>query len=90
MRGYIYKHHKDKTVLTVMKDGQTLREVEFFAGKEYVVNPDNKQKLKNRGRKVLLNAIESKDGVVMAKVKYLDTSRPGRVELDDLDNISIK
>lgn len=87
MLGSIYKHHKDKTVLKVMKNDEIIRSVEFKVGNQYVVNPLNKQKKKNKGRYVMLKGIESDKGVVSAKVKYLDTNRNGKVDLDDLDNI---
>jgi Ni,Fe-hydrogenase III large subunit len=89
MWGYIISHHPDKTVLTVMKNENIVRKVELINEKEYVVQPDNTRKLKNRGRRVILKSVESNAGEVTAKVKYLDTNRPGRVDIADLDNIQL-
>lgn len=87
MIGSFYKHYKEKTVLEVWKNDEIIRTIEFKVGNQYVVNPLNKQKKKHRGRYVMLKGIESDRGVVSAKVKYLDTKRNGKVDLDDLDNI---
>jgi hypothetical protein len=64
------------------------REVEVEVGKEYVVQPMNPQKTKNRGRKcVILDFVplsESHPNDMVAKVRYLDNNRVGRAELSDL------
>lgn len=84
-----FKHYEDKTVLEVTKtkNGELIREVVFIPGNQYIVNPLNKHKKKYRGRFVMLEGIESSEGVLSAKVKYLDTYRSGKIILDDLDNI---
>ncbi|MFS1518561.1 hypothetical protein V1503_19170 [Bacillus sp. SCS-151] len=87
MIGSSIKHYTNKTVVTTKKDGETVREVVLFSGKEYIVNPINKNKLKHRGRKVEYKSYSSNGGYTTAKVKFLDNDRYGKVEIDDLDNI---
>jgi hypothetical protein len=87
MFGVILKNKKNKLILTIMKNDKLLREVELIEGNEYIVNPLNSLKKKHRGRKVIFKTVKSIDGYTFAEVKFLDTKRPGRVEVDDLDNI---
>lgn len=87
MIGSIFKQLKDKTILTIKKDNEVLRKVEFIIGNQYIINPINKNRKRNVGRTVTLQGIESDRGAVYGKVKYLDTKRPGKIELDDLDYI---
>ncbi|MFB1100506.1 hypothetical protein [Terribacillus sp. JSM ZJ617] len=89
MNFFNYKLYEDKTVLKVTRNGEIIRAIDFKPGNQYVVNPLNKQKKKHRGRYVTLKGIESDkhNGILSAKVKYLDTNRSGKIILDDLDNI---
>ncbi|WP_312754036.1 hypothetical protein [Rummeliibacillus suwonensis] len=58
----------------------------FCIGSELIVKPLNKQKLKNRDRRVrILGFIEKNHNRV--RVRYLDTNRNGIVDIDDLDAI---
>lgn len=80
------KEIKHKSVLTINGDnGKIIRKIDLIIGNKYIVNPLNPNKLKNRDRKVILVSIENDK--LYGKVKYLDTSRPGKVEISDLDSI---
>jgi len=63
--------------------GGTQREVLLEAGREYVISPLNPRAERNRGRRcVILDFASPSDGEdAMARVRYLDTSRVGRVKL---------
>lgn len=64
------------------------RTVIIEVGRQYVVKPHNKQKLKHRDREcVLLDVVpvsEFHPRDLVAKVRFLDNNRIGRTELDDL------
>jgi len=68
--------------------GDERREVTLEVGKEYVVQPTNPRRTKNRNRKcVILDfvpASESSPQDTVAKVRYLDNNRVGRAEPSDL------
>lgn len=55
-------------------------------GKEYVVRPANPRKTKHRDRRVLvLELVANEEGATdKAEVKFLDTNRKGRVDVEDL------
>ena len=80
---------KDKlTVMTVYssKGKTTLR-----VGKEYVIQPLNPLKKKHRNRRcIVLDFVPVSDSHrrdIVAKVRFLDTNRIGRTELDDLVSV---
>jgi len=62
--------------------------VTLDVGKEYVVQPANPRATKNRNRKcVILDFVPASDARphdIVAKVRYLDNNRVGRVEPSDL------
>jgi len=70
---------------------QTFREVVLTIGETYRIWPLNPRAKKNRDREVLLvDFVKSTDGKHdLAKVKYLDTNRPGKVEPSDLTYLSV-
>lgn len=82
------KEFKHKSVLTIIgNNGELIRKIDLIPGNKYIVNPLNPNKLKNRDRKVILMKIENDNRYLYGKVKYLDTSRPGKVDISDLDTI---
>lgn len=64
------------------------RNTEIETSKEYVVQPLNPRKLKNRGRHCLVLDFvplsESHPNDTIAKVRYIDNNRIGKVDLADL------
>lgn len=57
-------------------------------GSKLVINQLNQQAKKNRGREVEVTGFKTSTNQrnpILAKVKYLDTNRPGAVEIGDLD-----
>ena len=68
--------------------GAQTREVILKIGEEYVVQPLNGQKKKHRDRRCVILDFVPVSGArprdVVAKVRFLDTNRIGRTELDDL------
>lgn len=78
----------DKVEVTLSKDGVEIRKVILIIGNEYVLNPISARVKKNRNRKVIFKGYESTRYGGYAKVQYLDTNRPGKVEIDYLDNIN--
>ena len=78
-----------KVSLKVYKDSDVIRKLEINIGDEFVVNPVNKRRLKHRGRKVkVTNFVRKEKDPLKAQVKFLDTKRVGRVDLEDLDVLS--
>lgn len=71
--------------------GTKLIPIKLVVGAEYEVyfdNPKNKKDQKNNGRKVLLLGFES-DYCGEPIVRYLDTNRRGRVEINSLKPIEL-
>ncbi|MCM3118434.1 hypothetical protein M3610_24810 [Neobacillus sp. MER 74] len=83
------KQLKNNYVLTITdNNGNRVRQVSLVNDHEYVLNPINKRYEKNRGRRVIIKSIEQNRDGAIAKVTYLDTLRPGKVQIDSLDNIT--
>ncbi|GLO68378.1 hypothetical protein [Oceanobacillus kimchii] len=79
------KTNKGNTILEIVDSNNIIiRKVKLIIDKEYVINPLN-QRNRNRGRKVILKKIFQDEKGSHAKVKYLDSSRPGKVDIGDLD-----
>ncbi|MGM0901285.1 MAG: winged helix-turn-helix domain-containing protein [Bacillota bacterium] len=83
----LVKQLKNKFVLTINDGTGTPREVILVKDQEYILNPLNKRYDKNRGRKVIFKSIEQNGYECVAKIKYLDTKRPGRVPVVYLENV---
>ncbi|HBZ09140.1 MAG TPA: hypothetical protein DEO65_04520 [Bacillus bacterium] len=68
-------------------DQEKISEFTFKIGSELVIKPLNKQKKKNRDRRVQILGFDKRNekDLERVKVKYLDTNRNGFVEIDDLD-----
>ena len=64
------------------------RRVVLEIGKEYLVSPINARNIENRGRRcILLEFVPyspDKPEDILARVKFMDSNRNGRVELEDL------
>ena len=75
-----------KTVVSGIAPDQ--RRVVLEIGKEYLVSPINRHNMENRGRRcILLEFVPyspDKPEDILARVKFLDTNRNGRIELEDL------
>jgi hypothetical protein len=69
------------------KNKKIVRKLDYHLEATYIIEPVNKQRKKNRGRKVTLIEIKQVENEVIAKVKYLDTNRSGKVSLSDLNEI---
>ncbi|WMX58100.1 hypothetical protein [Peribacillus sp. R9-11] len=86
MKTITIKELKHKSVLTISgSNGELIRKIDLIRGYEYILNPLNPNMHKNRDRKVVFVKIETDKRGIYGKVKYLDTSRPGKVEISDLD-----
>ena len=88
----IYKNDKGEVEWIKVKRFKKEEKVSDFkmkVGSRLIVNQLNKQAKKNRGREVEVIGFpeRSYDNERKVKVKYLDTNRPGRVDIGDLDII---
>ncbi|MEH6989616.1 hypothetical protein [Cytobacillus firmus] len=72
------------------KEQLQIRNIYLIVGKKYVINPLSKKKSKNHGRVVIFKGVEITKYGPIAKVKYLDTQRPGKVQPGDLDTVTEK
>jgi hypothetical protein len=79
---------KNYDEVQVYKKNSLIRKIPLIPGKQYVVNPITGKVNKKTGRKVIFMELVSTPYGIMAKVKYLNTQRPGKVNLEDLDQIS--
>jgi len=77
-----------KVSLKVRNNDDVVRKHDIKIGSEYVINPVNPRKTKGRDRKVaVIKFVRDGKYPLQAQVKYLDTKRPGRVDIEDLDLI---
>ncbi|KOR78793.1 hypothetical protein AM232_10190 [Bacillus sp. FJAT-21352] len=73
------KEFKHKSVLNISENnGDLIRKIDLIQGNEYILNPLNPNKLKNRDRKVIYMKTETNKRGIYGKVMYLDTSCPGK------------
>lgn len=77
-----------KVVITTTKQEEILKEISIEIGKEFIVKPNNRQKLKHRDRRGIVQnfSVSEKHGLRVG-FKFLDTNRIGKVDIEDLDNI---
>jgi hypothetical protein len=77
-----------ETMEVVSGYGKARRQVVLGIGKEYVIQPLNPRKTKNRDRRCVLLEFapvsQHEPDYIKAKVRYLDSGRIGRIELEDL------
>lgn len=76
-----------KSVLVTFWYAAQERKVELVVGRTYRVEPLNSRKLKNRGRECLLLdfvPVSKQDPSMVAKVRFLDNNRIGKIEYSDL------
>lgn len=72
----------------IINAGKVVRNLTLKIGEEYVVSPLNPQKMKNRGRRVLIRDFNTNQrGDAEVRVKYLDTNKAGKAFAEDLDVI---
>lgn len=84
----IFLMYHQHNYTTKLKNGNYIvNGVELNLNNEYIIIPDNPQKLKHRNRKCILISIENDFIPRTAEVMFLDTKRVGMVELIDLKNI---
>ena len=64
------------------------RDIEITTKQEYVIQPENPRKLKNRGRHcIVLDFVPvsiHRPADIVAKVRYTNNNRIGRADLEDL------
>jgi murein DD-endopeptidase MepM/ murein hydrolase activator NlpD len=75
-----------RALVAVATHGDTQREVLLEVGREYVISPLNPRATRYRGRRCgILGFVPASDGEdTVARVRYLDSNRVGRVKLDYL------
>lgn len=96
MRSYEIKSFEDdngnvqKLDIIARNKGFEVRTV-LEIGKTYVVQPDNKNKKKHRDRQCVITGFRSDDlgHAFQAAVKFTDTQRAGRVDIEDLKDIVV-
>ena len=75
-------------IMRVSTGVQGQRNTEIETGKEYIIQPLNSRKLKNRGRHCLVldfvPVSKSHPNDIVAKVRYTDNNRIGKAELRNL------
>jgi len=87
LRSYgIYQLSDEKVKVDFRGNGGDSRKIALHVGDTIFVQPDNPNKLKHRGRKGIIKGFIRDDigNVVMAKVQFMDTKRPGKVDLQDI------
>jgi hypothetical protein len=75
-----------KIQLEYQKDGKIIRKLDIRIGFSYKIEPDNKQKKKNRNRKcIVLGFIyDDLNNPMRVKVKFQDSGRNGKADIEDL------
>lgn len=90
MNGIILQQIDATTVnYKLVKDNKTLRNFKIKIGSQYIVEPINKNKKKHRGRRCIIQGFDYnvRNHPSKARVKFLDSGRIGKIELDDLMEI---
>ncbi|MGV2941461.1 winged helix-turn-helix domain-containing protein [Mesobacillus sp. LC4] len=67
-----------------------LRQIPLLPGKQYIINPIGSKMNKKSGRMVIFKYIISTPSENVAAVIYVDTKRPGKVNVEDLDYLPAK
>ena len=81
-------------ILTVQAGfGFAARKVNIYKDHEYIITPLNPRKLKNRGRHVImlekvLYTPGQENADYVARIKYTDNNRLGRVDFGDLEPVN--
>jgi len=74
--------------MRVVTGGQDQKDIKIEIGKEYIIQPLNPRKLKNRGRHCLVLDFvplsETHIDYIVAKVRYTDNNHIGKAELSEL------
>lgn len=87
MNSYVIHELTDEKVKVEFKghDGSR-RKITLHVEDTIYVQPDNPNKLKHRGRQAVIKGFRKDElgNVIQAKVQFLDTKRPGRVDLMDI------
>jgi hypothetical protein len=92
VQNYNIKITTDKGMIQKAVINRNSKEIEdkiiVTVGKEMIVKPLNKNKLKYRDRRVIINKVvdEGWKGI-RASVKFLDNNRAGKVDIIDLDDL---
>ncbi|EJS45938.1 hypothetical protein ICE_05348 [Bacillus cereus BAG1X1-2] len=77
-----------KVSLKIMKHSEIYRSFNVEVDDEFLVNPVKKNKKKHRDRKVKVHSfVESANGSMRVRVRFLDNGRLGFVDFDDLDRL---
>ncbi|NEW09515.1 hypothetical protein GK047_26625 [Paenibacillus sp. SYP-B3998] len=87
MRRYvIYVLTEDKVKVEYQGHDGARRKITFHVEDTVVVQSDNPNKLRHRGRQAVIKSFIGNDfgNVVKAKVQFTDNKRPGRVDLEDI------
>lgn len=80
--------HKGKYDEIQIYDGKNIiRQLPLVPGKQYIVNSIVGQRNKKNGRIVVFQELISISNKPIVKVMYVDTKRPGKVNIEDLDHL---
>lgn len=83
--------HKGKYDEIQIYDGKNMiRQLPLVPGKQYIVNSIVGQRNKKNGKIVIFQELTSISNKPIAKVMYVDTKRPGKINLEDLDHLPAK
>lgn len=69
--------------VTVKREGIEVRNTTLIIGKEYISEPLNRNKKRNRGRQFIIRKFNEQ----YVQVKYTDNNKAGRMPYDDIKNI---
>lgn len=80
--------HKGRQNEIHIYDGKKLiRHIPLVPGQQYMINSAAGQRNKKNGRIVTFHDLITTSDKTVAKVLYIDTKRPGKVNIEDLDHL---
>jgi hypothetical protein len=79
------RQQKDKVLVEVISNGKSVRNVVIYVGEKYIVNPLPTHKTKHKQKIVVVNKVSRAIDRIVAEVTFLDTMRPGKIDIEDLD-----
>lgn len=80
--------HKGKQIeIYIFNNKKLIRQIPLIPGHQYIISSLFGQRNKKNGRRVIFQDLISTPYKTVAKVLYVDTNRPGKVNIEDLDHL---
>ncbi|MCS0824608.1 winged helix-turn-helix transcriptional regulator [Cytobacillus firmus] len=82
-------HNGRQNEIHIYDGNKLFRQILLVPGQQYMVNSPVRQRNKKNGRIVTFQDLITTSDKTVAKVLYVDTKRPGKVNIEDLDHLHL-